>query len=212
MRYLQLNMYAITLSVCRGLRSSNSSIELALSRSLRFSSATATLSVPTGTPNNESATNRRHTKVNIAENVPKEEQTIHDAVELVKQFAWARFDESVDLVVNTGLDPRKPNQNIKGMAKLPSGRGKKVRVCVIAQSDDAEAAKQAGADVVGADEIIQLIQQGDVNFNTVIATPEMMAQVGKIGKVSWSKPFKLWFINNKRYISIWIYRFWALVD
>lgn len=175
-------MHAISLTVSRGLRSRTGSLDLAMVRALRFSSAEAAQPVSTSKPNADS-TKRRYSKEYLAENVPKEPQTIHDALELVKQFAWAHFDESVDIALNTGLDPRKPNQNIKGMAKLPSGRGKKVRVCVIAQSEDVEMAKQAGADVAGGDEIIQLIQQGDVNFDSVIATPEMMAQVGKIGKV-----------------------------
>ncbi len=172
-------MYSLSVSsLSRGIRSSNSAV---IARTFRCFSAAAS-----ETKTDAAATTpekRRHTREEIAALLPKEPQNIYDAIDLAKKFCWASFDESIDIVINTGLDPRKPNQNVKGMAKLPSGRGKKVRICVIAQAEDADKAKQAGADVAGSDDVIAMIQQGDVNFNTVIATPEMMSQVGKIGKV-----------------------------
>lgn len=109
---------------------------------------------------------------------------IHQAIDHVKSSAWAKFDETIEISLNTGLDPRKPNQSVKGVAKLPAGTGKKIRICVIAGAADAKAALEAGADVAGAEEIIAVLQGGDLNFNTIIATPEMMPMVGKIGRVS----------------------------
>jgi hypothetical protein len=108
---------------------------------------------------------------------------VHEAVATIKKLGWANFDETIEISVNMGLDPRKPNQSVKGIAKLPSGSGKKVRILVFANGNDAQEAKDAGADVVGSDDLIAKIQGGDVNFNTIIATPELMATVGKVGKV-----------------------------
>jgi ribosomal protein L1 len=108
----------------------------------------------------------------------------HQAVDAMKSSAWAKFDETVEISINTGLDPRKPNQSVKGVAKLPSGTGKKIRICVIASASDANAALEAGADVAGAEEVIAALQGGDLSFNTVIATPEMMPMISKIGRVS----------------------------
>jgi ribosomal protein L1 len=109
---------------------------------------------------------------------------IHDAVDVAKTKAWAKFDETVEITIVTGLDPRKPNQSVKGVSRLPAGTGKKVRICVIANPSDAKLALEAGADVAGGEEIIASIQGGDVNFNTIIASPELMPMIGKIGKVS----------------------------
>ena len=108
---------------------------------------------------------------------------VHDAVNLVKSYARARFVETVDLAIRLGVDPRKPNQSIKSVAKLPHGTGKSVRVAVFAMGDDVQAAKDAGADIVGGDDLIKIIQSGDISFDRAIATPEMMIQVSKIGKV-----------------------------
>ena len=180
-------MFCGLLAVSRGLRGGVNVLEGRMQHALHLSSVAAASSISTDASSGTNAVpTRRQKKAAAAASVPKEPQNIHDAVTLVQQLSWARFDESVDIVINTGLDPRKPNQNVKGVAKLPHGQGKKVRVCVIAQGDDVVKAKQAGADVAGAEEIILLIQQGDVSFNTVIATPQMMAQVGKIGKVGCS--------------------------
>lgn len=109
---------------------------------------------------------------------------IHVAVDVVKDLAWAKFDETVELSLNLGLDPRKPNQSIKGVANLPHGNGKKVRVCVFATGKEAQDALEAGADVVGSDDLMAQIQGGDVAFDTIIATPSLMSTVGKIGRVS----------------------------
>lgn len=112
-----------------------------------------------------------------------DQQNVFEAVELVKQHAWAKFDETIEISVNLGLDPRKPNQSVKGVAKLPSGTGKKIRIGVFATGADAKAALEAGANVVGADDLVARVQSGDIPFDTVIATPEMMALVGKLGRV-----------------------------
>ena len=98
-------------------------------------------------------------------------------------MATARFDETVDMAINLGVDPRKPNQSVKGMARLPHGTGKKVRIAVFASGADAEAALAAGADVVGSTDLISRIQGGEMGFDRLIATPDMMAMVAKIGKI-----------------------------
>ena len=109
---------------------------------------------------------------------------IHQAIDLIKEVSWANFDETVEISLNMGLDPRKPNQSVKGVAALPYGLGKVVRVCVFATGNDAKEALEAGAEVVGADELVASIQAGNLNFDTVIATPEMMSTIGKLGRVS----------------------------
>ena len=124
----------------------------------------------------------RHTK-NLAELKKIAPMNIHLAVDYLRERTWAAFDETVDIAVNLGVDPRKPNQAIKGVAKLPHGTGKIVRVCVFASGADAQAALEAGADVVGAEDVVERVQKGDMPFDTVIATPEMMPMVGKIGKI-----------------------------
>ncbi len=108
---------------------------------------------------------------------------IHDAVTKIKTLNWAKFDETIEISVNMGLDPRKPNQSVKGIAKLPSGTGKPVRICVFAVGNDAKEALEAGADVVGSDDLVPRFVGGDTKFDTVIATPDMMGFVGKVGKV-----------------------------
>jgi len=104
-------------------------------------------------------------------------------VGVVKSHAWAKFDETVEISVNLGLDPRKPNQSIKGTAKLPHGAGKKVRVGVFATGNDAQQASDAGADVVGAEDLVKRLQDGDIPFDTLIATPEMMPIVSRVGRI-----------------------------
>jgi large subunit ribosomal protein L1 len=108
---------------------------------------------------------------------------VHLAIDYLRQRTWAAFDETVEISVNLGVDPRKPNQAIKGVARLPHGTGKQVRVCVFASGADAQSALEAGADVVGAEDLVERVQKGDMPFDTVIATPEMMPLVGKIGKI-----------------------------
>ena len=106
-----------------------------------------------------------------------------EAIELVKKVASAKFDETVELHLRMGLDPRQATQQVRGVALLPAGLGKKVRVLVFAQGDAEKAALSAGADFVGSDEIITKIEGGWTDFDVAIATPEMMGRVGKLGKM-----------------------------
>jgi large subunit ribosomal protein L1 len=108
---------------------------------------------------------------------------VDEALKLVKELAHAKFTESVDVAVNLGIDPRKSDQVVRGSTVLPHGSGKKVRVAVFAQGPAAEAAKAAGADIVGMDDLAERIQGGDLDFNVVIASPDAMRVVGKLGQV-----------------------------
>lgn len=105
------------------------------------------------------------------------------AIALVKQTGSAKFDETVELHMRTGADPRHADQQIRGVALLPHGLGKSVRVLVFAQGEAAQAAKDAGADYVGADDLVQRIEEGWVDFDTSIATPDMMGRIGRLGRV-----------------------------
>jgi large subunit ribosomal protein L1 len=109
--------------------------------------------------------------------------SVEDAVKLVKANAKAKFDESVEIAVNLGVDPRHADQQVRGVVSLPSGTGRDVRVAVIAKDAKAEEALAAGADVVGAEDLVERIQGGFMDFDRVIATPDMMALVGRLGKV-----------------------------
>jgi large subunit ribosomal protein L1 len=109
--------------------------------------------------------------------------SVEDAVKLVKANATAKFDESVEIAVNLGVDPRHADQQVRGVVSLPSGTGRDVRVAVIAKDAKAEEALAAGADVVGAEDLVERIQGGFMDFDRVIATPDMMALVGRLGKV-----------------------------
>jgi large subunit ribosomal protein L1 len=106
-----------------------------------------------------------------------------DAVELAKKARYAGFDETVELHVKMGLDPRNTAQQVRGVALLPHGLGKKTRILVFAQGEAEKIATQAGADYVGGDDIIKKIEEGWLEFDTAIATPEMMGKVGKLGKI-----------------------------
>ena len=106
-----------------------------------------------------------------------------DAVKLVKANAKAKFDETVELSLNLGIDPRHSDQQVRGVVQLPNGTGKTVRVAVFARGDKAEEATKAGADLVGAEDLAEKIQGGEMNFDRCIATPDMMAVVGRLGKV-----------------------------
>ena len=106
-----------------------------------------------------------------------------EAVSLVKANALSKFDETVDIAMNLGVDPRHADQMVRGVVNLPNGTGKSVRVAVFAKDDKAEEAKAAGADIVGAEELAESIQNGQMDFDRVIATPDMMAVVGRLGKV-----------------------------
>ena len=108
---------------------------------------------------------------------------VEDAVKLLKECAKAKFDETVELSMNLGIDPRHADQQVRGVVQLPNGTGKTVRVAVFAKGDKAKEAEDAGADIVGADDLAEKIQAGEMNFERCIATPDMMAVVGKLGKV-----------------------------
>ena len=106
-----------------------------------------------------------------------------EAIALVKSLATAKFDETVELAMNLGVDPRHADQMVRGVVNLPKGTGKDVRVAVFARGDKAEEAKKAGAEIVGAEDLMEAIQNGQSDFDRVIATPDMMGVVGRLGKV-----------------------------
>ena len=108
---------------------------------------------------------------------------VEEAVKLVKANATAKFDESVEIAVNLGVDPRHADQQVRGVVSLPSGTGRDVRVAVIAKDAKAAEATAAGADIVGAEDLVERIQGGFMDFDRVIATPDMMALVGRLGKI-----------------------------
>ncbi|WP_108661524.1 50S ribosomal protein L1 [Acuticoccus kandeliae] len=108
---------------------------------------------------------------------------LEEAVKLIKSRASAKFDESVELAINLGVDPRHADQMVRGVCVLPNGTGKDVKVAVFARGDKAEEAKAAGADIVGAEELVAEVQAGNINFERCIATPDMMPLVGRLGKV-----------------------------
>lgn len=118
------------------------------------------------------------------EGVDKVKQyAVADAVKLVKDGAKAKFDETIEISVNLGVDPRHADQMVRGVVGLPHGTGKTMRVAVFARDAKAEEATAAGADIVGAEDLMEKIQGGEMNFDRVIATPDMMAVVGRLGKV-----------------------------
>jgi large subunit ribosomal protein L1 len=106
-----------------------------------------------------------------------------EAIRLVKEMASAKFDETIDVAVRLGVDPRKADQMVRGTVNLPHGTGKTARVLVFAAGDKAEAARAAGADEVGADELIEKVAGGYLDFDAVVATPDMMGKVGRLGRV-----------------------------
>lgn len=106
-----------------------------------------------------------------------------EAINLAKQVATAKFDESFEVHFRLGIDPRKADQNIRGSIALPHGTGKTVRVAVFAEGEKAREAEAAGAEVIGSDDLVAQIQAGEINFDAAIATPNMMAKVGRIGKI-----------------------------
>ncbi|MEM1038454.1 MAG: 50S ribosomal protein L1 [Pseudomonadota bacterium] len=108
---------------------------------------------------------------------------ISEAVELVKKNAVAKFDETVEVSINLGVDPRHSDQMVRGVVTLPNGTGRDMKVAVFARDAKADEAKAAGADVVGAEDLMESMQGGDLNYDRVIATPDMMALVGRLGKV-----------------------------
>jgi large subunit ribosomal protein L1 len=106
-----------------------------------------------------------------------------EAVKMIKSRASAKFDETVEVAMNLGVDPRHADQMVRGVVNLPNGTGKSVRVAVFARNEKAEEARKAGAEVVGAEDLVQQIQEGNLNFDRVIATPDMMPLVGRLGKI-----------------------------
>ena len=116
--------------------------------------------------------------------VDREKQyQLGDAVKMVKANAKAKFDETIEVAMNLGIDPRHADQMVRGIVQLPNGTGKTVRVAVFAKGAKADEAKKAGADLVGADDLAEAVNKGEINFDRCIATPDMMAVVGRLGKV-----------------------------
>ncbi len=109
--------------------------------------------------------------------------TAVEAIALVKSLATAKFDETIELSMNLGVDPKKADQNLRGVVKLPHGTGKTYRVAVFARGAKAEEAKNAGADIVGAEDLMERVRAGDMPFDRCIATPDMMGVVGRVGKI-----------------------------
>jgi len=115
--------------------------------------------------------------------VPQANVSVAEAVTAVRAQPAAKFDESVDVAVKLGVDPRHADQMVRGSVSLPNGTGKTVRVAVFARGAKAEEAEKAGADVIGAEDLVEKIQGGFLDFDRVVATPDMMAQVGRLGRV-----------------------------
>lgn len=113
-------------------------------------------------------------------------QALHapgEAVDLIKSFPTTKFDETVELAVKLGVDPRKADQIVRGTVSLPGGTGQNVRVAVFAAGDKAAEAKEAGADIVGADDLVEKVQGGFLDFDVAIATPDLMGQIGKVARI-----------------------------
>src|SRR5579871_781280 len=108
---------------------------------------------------------------------------VEEAVKLVKSRATAKFDETIELSINLGVDPRHADQMVRGVVALPNGTGRSLRVAVFAKGPKADEAKKAGADVVGAEDLAEQVSKGEINFDRCIATPDMMGVVGRLGKV-----------------------------
>ena len=111
------------------------------------------------------------------------EYGIEEAVSLLQELATAKFNESVDVAINLGIDPRKSDQNVRGATVLPNGTGKDVRVAVFTQGANAEAAKAAGADIVGMEDLAEQVKAGEMNFDVVVASPDAMRVVGQLGQI-----------------------------
>ena len=109
--------------------------------------------------------------------------SVEDAVKVLKEGAKAKFDETIEISMNLGIDTRHADQQVRGVVQLPHGTGKSMRVAVFAKGDKAEEATSAGADIVGAEDLAERVQNGEMDFDRVVATPDMMAVVGRLGKV-----------------------------
>ncbi len=114
---------------------------------------------------------------------PEQVYDVIEAIKMVKGRAVAKFDETIEIAINLNVDPRHADQMVRGVISLPHGTGKSVRVAVFAKGDKADAARAAGADIVGADDLAEQVQSGKIDFDRCIATPDMMAVVGRLGKV-----------------------------
>ncbi len=113
----------------------------------------------------------------------RQANSVQDAVKLFREGATAKFDETLEIAINLGVDPRHADQMVRGTVNLPNGTGKKIRVAVFARDQKAEEAKEAGADIVGAEDLVATIQEGTIDFDRCIATPDMMPLVGRLGKI-----------------------------
>ncbi|MCY4258083.1 MAG: 50S ribosomal protein L1 [bacterium] len=113
----------------------------------------------------------------------QQQHTTNDGVELAKSMASAKFDETLELAARLGVDPRQSDQTLRGTVSLPSGTGTTVRVAVFAQGEAAQQATEAGADIVGADDLLAKVEAGEMDFDVAVATPNMMSKVGKLGRV-----------------------------
>jgi len=114
---------------------------------------------------------------------PNKSYALAEAVQMVKDRASAKFDETIEVALNLGVDPRHADQMVRGVVNLPNGTGRTVRVAVFARGDKADEARKAGADVVGAEDLVETVQKGEINFDRCIATPDLMPLVGRLGKV-----------------------------
>lgn len=114
---------------------------------------------------------------------PNKQYDLAEAIKLLQERATAKFDETIEVAMNLGVDPRHADQMVRGVVNLPNGTGRNVRVAVFARGDKADEAKAAGADIVGAEELVEIVQKGEINFDRCIATPDMMPLVGRLGKV-----------------------------
>ncbi|BCG65651.1 MAG: large subunit ribosomal protein L1 [Methyloprofundus sp.] len=114
---------------------------------------------------------------------PERQYSLTDAVSLLKELSTAKFEESVDISVNLGIDARKSDQNVRGATVLPKGSGKTVRVAVFTQGPNADAAKEAGADIIGMEDLAEQVKKGQMDFDVVIASPDAMRVVGQLGQV-----------------------------
>jgi large subunit ribosomal protein L1 len=120
----------------------------------------------------------------IAAKIDKSQQySISESIALLKEFANTKFDESIDITVVLGVDPRKSDQNVRGASVLPNGTGKTVRVAVFTQGPNVDAAKEAGADIVGMDDLAEQVKKGEMDFDVVIASPDAMRVVGQLGQI-----------------------------
>lgn len=128
---------------------------------------------------------KKHSKryQELLKKIDKDVYSLKEASEKIKDLKSAKFDETVELVLKLGVDPRHADQMIRGSVVLPHGTGKDVKVAVIAKGEKAQQAKEAGADIVGEDEILDMIKEGNLDFDILIATPDMMGKLGRFGKI-----------------------------